>query len=133
MGENHKSTEVNESNIYDISINGIDLIDVGKFESFLVEFWKLRPLSRELLYFWAMEHRTVDEISRLIGRKRVEILAQLVDIRANFFQERPMLIRDAVQQLVHSFSVPEEEIESLYQSQKVGPKRSTFLNIVFFF
>ena len=44
-----------------------------------------------------------------------------------------MLIRDAVQRLVHSFSVPEEEIESLYQSQKVGPKRSTFLNIVFFF
>lgn len=86
LGENHKSTEVNESNIYDISINAIDLIDVGKFESFLVEFWKLRPLSRELLYFWAMEHRTVDEISKLIGRKRVEILAQLVDIRANFFQ-----------------------------------------------
>lgn len=84
LGENHKSTEVNESNVFDISINGIDMIDVGQFEEFVDEFWKLKPMSRELLFFWAMEHRSVDEISKLIGRKRVEILAQLIDIRAKF-------------------------------------------------
>jgi hypothetical protein len=88
LGENHKSTEENDSNVYDISINGIDSIDVGQYEIFVDEFWQLRPLSRELLYFWALEHRSVDDISKLIGRKRVEILAQLVDIRAKFLEDK---------------------------------------------
>lgn len=87
LGENHKSTEENNSNLYDISINGIEQISVGQFELFVDEFWKLRPLSRELLYFWAVENRDVDDISKLIGRKRVEILAQLIDIRANFLKD----------------------------------------------
>lgn len=88
LGENHKSTEENQSKVRDISINGIELLEVGKYELFVDEFWQLRPLSRELLYFWAVEERELDDISKVIGRKRVELLSQLVDIRAKFAKEQ---------------------------------------------
>lgn len=87
LGENHKSTEENDSNVHDISINGIEQLEVGQFEVFSDEFWQLRPLSRELLYFWAVEKRSLEDISKVIGRKRVELLTQLVDIRSKFTEE----------------------------------------------
>ena len=69
LKENHKSSEENDSVVMDISINGIEQLDVGQYEVFVDEFWQLRPLSRELLYFWAVEERPLDDISKVIGRK----------------------------------------------------------------
>lgn len=44
-----------------------------------------------------------------------------------------MRIKEAVEQLVNSLPLPEEELEQIYKAQDTGPKRSTFINIVFFF
>lgn len=44
-----------------------------------------------------------------------------------------MQIRDAMEKLVESFPVPEQELEALYLDQESEGKNSVFVNILFFF
>jgi hypothetical protein len=44
-----------------------------------------------------------------------------------------MQIKDAVEQLVTSVPLPEQELEEMFLGQNTGPRRSPMLNIFFFF
>lgn len=81
LGENHKGNEENTTNLFDISISGIDGIKVKDQKKFNEQFWSLQTLSREILFFWAVLEIDLEEMSRLIGRKRVDLLEQLIDIK----------------------------------------------------
>ena len=81
LGDNHKQTTEKESDIVEITLEGLEGLEFKDYNHFIEYFDTLENLSREVLYFWAIEKKKVDQISKIIGRKRSDILFQLLDIR----------------------------------------------------
>ena len=62
---------------------GLDTLEATMIDQNLVErLWvDLKPLERELLYLWAVEGYTIDEISRLTETSRGTLLSRIHRIR----------------------------------------------------
>ncbi len=69
-----------EDNGMDISLVTLESTIIS--QDLLVQLWKsFKPLERELLYLWAVEEYTIDEISHLTETSRGTLLSRIHRIR----------------------------------------------------
>ena len=72
--------EENQDNTCDIGFDTLESTTVN--QKLLQTLWKeLNPLERELLYLWAIEEYTIDEISELTGTSRGTLLSRIHRVR----------------------------------------------------
>ena len=69
-----------ESNTYDLSLKTLESTTIDR--NILQKLWmEFKPTERELLYLWAVEEYTIDEISTLTSTPRGTLLSRIHRIR----------------------------------------------------
>ena len=81
------SPEDEIDNAHDISMDTLESLTIQ--QDLLAKTWSgLKPLERELLYLWAVEEYTVDEISHLTETSRGTLLSRIHRIRKKMLKEK---------------------------------------------
>jgi len=72
--------ESHHDNMVDIGMDVLEATSIN--QSYLAKLWSIfQPLERELLYLWAVEEYTIDEISQLTDIPRGTLLSRVHRIR----------------------------------------------------